>query len=166
MLQRLSLRRGLGFLALLLTLPLLVLGLTSAPASAATVVNYTFHTPLSMPENPCSPGDVLNLNGNIHIVITSTADNNGGYHMTDTLNSQVTGASILTHVNYVSNENKNDSWSARPPFPVVHTYTYDWTLVSKGATPNWVLHMTMHTTVTANGTPSAIVDNWSASCQG
>jgi hypothetical protein len=165
MTQRISSPRMLGLLAVLLATPLLVLGLTSAPASAANVVNYTFHPPADVEENPCSPGDFINLNGNIHIVITSTADGSGGYHMTDTLNGHLAGSSIVTHINYRSSQNQNDSWYTGP-VPTVHTDTYDWELVSQGETPNWVLHMTMHTTVAPDGTPSAFVDNWRADCEG
>ncbi len=43
--QRLSPRRALGLLALLLIVPLAVLGLTGSPASAAVISNATFRVP-------------------------------------------------------------------------------------------------------------------------
>lgn len=147
MLQRLSPRRALGLLALLLTLPLLALGLTAAPASAANVVNYTVHIPVSIQTNPCTAvPDVVNLNGDLHIVITTTRNKGGSYRVNDLLNSEFTGASITTGTNYVNSEIDDDTWFAQSPFPVVHTRTYDFTLVSKSGTPNYVVHMTMHTT--------------------
>jgi hypothetical protein len=167
--QRFGHRRGVGLLALLLALPLLVLGLTSAPASAANVVNVVVHVPADVVTNTCSPGDVVNLHGNIHIVISTTTDGSGGYHVIDTLNSQLRGetvAPIQPVVRYVSAESQNDSWYTGTVFPAVHTQTYDWTLVSQSGTPNYVLHMTMHETVTANGVPTATVDNWRMDCEG
>jgi hypothetical protein len=166
MTQRLTPRRALGLLALLLALPLLLLGLTSAPASAAVVSNATFRVPASIQTNPCFPADVVNLKGTIHVVTTSTADGSGGYHMTQSLNSKLGGVSLTTGTKYVNSETKNDSWYAGAPFPAVETHTYDFTLVAQSNTPNYVLHVTMHTTVTSNGVPTAVVDNWYVDCQG
>jgi hypothetical protein len=165
--QPLRLRRAPGRLALLLTLPLVLLGLTSAPASAAPVVNVTIRVPATVAVNTCTDvPDQVALHGIVHIVITETDNNSGGYQMTNTLNSHLTGSSLLTDIKYINAENQLESWEAQPPFPVIHTHTYDFELVSRANTPNYVLHMTMHETVTANGTPSAVVDNWSMDCRG
>jgi hypothetical protein len=162
---RMRLRASLTALAALVTAPLVILGLTSSPANAATVVNYTVHVPTSVQTSPCTPGDVVNLSGDIHIVILSTSGG-GGYRMNDLLNSELSGSSIVTGTKYVNSEIQNDMSFARPPFPVVESHDYDFTLVSQSGTPNYILHATMHTTVTADGTPSAVVDNWSMSCRG
>jgi hypothetical protein len=49
---------------------------------------------------------------------------------------------------------------------VVHHRTYDFELVSQTGFDNYVLHMTMHETVDANGVPTATVDNFSMDCKG
>jgi hypothetical protein len=152
-------------LGLLLAVPLVLLGIGIQPAAAANVVNVTFHVPVSVQENPCVP-ELINLNGDIHIVMTSTDDHNGGYHEVNQLNSNFSGVGLLTGVKYVSNENESDDFYARPPFPVIHTHTYDWLLLSQSNTPNYVLHMTMHETVNAQGVPTATVDNLNMGCQG
>jgi hypothetical protein len=136
------------------------------PASAANVVNYTFHVPASVQTNPCFPADVVNLSGDIHVVITTTADKRGGYHVTNSLNSQLSGLSITTGTKYVNSENQQEDWYARAPWPAVHTHTYDFLLISNNGTPDYVLHMTMHETVTAGGVPTAVVDNFSMDCKG
>ena len=162
-------RRTWAAAALLLAAPLALFAFQlarPAPASAANVVNVTFHVPASVQTNPCFPADVVNLNGDIHIVITTTADKRGGYHVTNSLNSQLSGLSITTRTKYVNSENKQDEWYAGAPWPAVHTQTYDFLLVSNNGTPNYVLHMTMHETVTAGGVPTAVVDNWSMDCKG
>ena len=153
-------------LALLLALPLLVLGLGTAPASAANVSNVTFRVPASIETNPCFPTDVINLSGTIHVVTAVTGSKNGGYHMTQSLNSRLTGASLTTGTNYTNSETKNDIWQAKAPFPVTHTKIYDFVLVSQSATPNYILHMTMKTVVTASGVPVVVVDNWHMDCAG
>jgi hypothetical protein len=147
-------------------LPLVGLTIGAAPAWGDSVVNYTFHVPASVQTNPCFPADVVNLNGDIHVVITSTADRGGGYHMNTSLNSQLSGASITTGTRYVNSENQQEAWYAGAPFPTVHTNTYDFQLISQSATPNYVLHMQMHQTVTANGVPVAAPDHFSMDCRG
>jgi hypothetical protein len=137
-----------------------------APASAANVVNYTFHVPASVQTNPCFPADVVNLNGDIHVVITTTADRRGGYHVTNSLNSQLSGVSITTGTKYVNSESQQEDWYAGAPWPAVHTHTYDFLLISNNGTPDYVLHMTMHETVTAGGVPTATVGNFSMDCKG
>jgi hypothetical protein len=154
-------------LALALAVPVLVVGAGfNSPASAANVTNTTIHVPASVQTNPCFPTDVVNLSGDIHIVITTTADSAGGYRVDNHLNSQLSGVSITTGTKYVNSENQEDEWYARPPFPTVHTHTYDFLLLSQSNTPNYVLHMTMHETVDANGVPTATVDKFSMDCQG
>jgi hypothetical protein len=159
------LRRGLLGLALPLVLVASQLP-AAAPASAANVVNSTIHVPTSVQTNPCFPTDVVNLSGNIHIVITTTSDRAGGYRVNNHLDSELKGVSITTGTKYENSENQDDEWFARPPFPAIHTHTYDFLLVSQNNTPNYVLHMTMHETVNANGVPTATVDNFSMGCQG
>lgn len=136
------------------------------PAKAANVTNTTIHVPASVQTNPCFPTDVVNLSGDIHIVITTTADSAGGYRVNNHLNSQLSGVSLTTGTRYVNSENDEEEWYARPPFPAVHTHTHDFLLLSQGNTPNYVLHMTLHETVSASGVPTATVDRFSMDCQG
>jgi hypothetical protein len=150
---------------LALAVPLLAVTTGQRPAAASTVVNVTIHVPAKVQTNPCFPADVVNLSGDIHIVITTTADKRGGYHVTNSLNSQLSGVSITTGTKYVNSETKEDDWYAAAPFPAVHTATYDFLLVAQNGTPNYVLHMTMHETVTAGGVPSATVDKFWMDCK-
>jgi hypothetical protein len=159
-------RRAAWVVGLLLAVPLAVLAIGVQPAAARNVVNVTFHVPANPTTNPCFPTDVVNLSGDIHIVITTTADGQGGYHVKNHLNSQLSGVSITTGTKYVNSENQEDEWYARPPFPTIHTHTYDFLLVSQSNTRNYVLHMIMHETVNAQGVPTATVDRFSMDCQG
>jgi hypothetical protein len=156
-------------LVLAAAVPLALLAIQVArptPALAENVVNVTFHVPAQVEINPCTPGDVVNLSGDIHVVITTTADAAGGYRVDNHLNSQLSGASILTGLEYTNSTTNDEEWYARPPFPAVHTHTYDFELVNQTGFDNYVLHMTMHETVDANGVPTATVDNFSMDCKG
>jgi hypothetical protein len=165
-------RTARGLLLLVGLLAATVLHSLSPPAVAAEsraagrTVNVTFHVPVSVQTNPCFPADVVNLSGDIHIVITTTADRRGGYHVKNHLNSTLTGASITTGTTYVNSETQNQEWYARAPFPATHTHTYDFLLVSQDQTPNYLLHMTVHETVNSRGVPTAIVDRYRMECQG
>jgi len=66
----------------------------------------------------------------------------------------------------VNSRDKDHEWFAGAPFPVVHTQTYDFLLLSQSSTPNYVLHMTMHETIDANGLSTAVVDKFWIDCQG
>jgi hypothetical protein len=159
--------RGVGRVAaLLIAVPFAVLTFGVTAAQASNVVNYTFHVPVRLEANPCVPGEIVNLNGDVHVVITTTTAGSGNYRVNNQTNSEFSGTSLLTGTKYVSSENDNDEWFAAAPFPTVHTHTYDFQLVSKSGTDNYVVHMTMHETVTANGVPTAVVDKWSMDCQG
>jgi hypothetical protein len=155
-----------GLAGLALAVPLLVVTTGQRPAVAANVVNVTFHVPAQVEINPCTPGDIVNLSGDIHVVITTTVAAKGSYHVTNKLNSQLSGASILTGLKYTNSTESEEDWFARPPFPAVHTHTYDFDLISSTGFDNYVLHMTMHETVNANGVPTATVDNFSMDCKG
>jgi hypothetical protein len=162
-----SRKRRLSWLAgLLLAVPLLAVTTGQLPAAAENVVNVTFHVPAQVEINPCTPGDIVNLSGDIHVVITTTADSAGGYRVTNHLNSELSGASILTGLKYTNSTTNDEEWYARPPFPAVHTHTYDFELISQTRFDNYVLHMTMHETVNATGVPTATVDDFSMDCKG
>jgi hypothetical protein len=148
----------------------LAAGISVGPVDAgtawgSTTVNATFHVPASVQTNPCFAGDWLNLSGDIHVVITTTASN-GGYHVDDHLNSLLSGVSITTGTKYVNSEDQDHSWFAGAPFPVIESETHDFDLISQSAAANYVLHVTMHATVDAQGVPAAVVDNYRMDCTG
>ena len=105
------------------------------------------------------------LNGDLHVTISST-QSGAGYRMNNHINSQLSGTSITTGTKYVNSDDQDDAWFAGAPFPTVHTHTYDFDLLSQGATANYVLHVTMHETVNAMGVPTAAVDQYRMDCRG
>lgn len=157
-----------------LALPALVAGplvawtaaIAVLPAAAATVVNATIHIPADVRTNPCSPGDVLNLNGDIHIVITTTANGRAGYQVKDHMNAQLSGVSITTGTKYLGNETSNGSWSTGPVLPAVHRDVYSLLLISQGKTPNYVLSASVRETVDGTGGADVTAEQWSMSCVG
>jgi len=137
-------------------------------ASAADVVNETFQFPLVIDMNTCStPPEPVALSGDMHIVVTSTSDNSGGYHMTTSSNTEsVTGTGLISGLKYSSSTSDEDEWHAGTPYPQTHTMTHNYVLNSQGGTANTVMKITFHVTVNANGIPTATVDNVKSGCQG
>jgi hypothetical protein len=138
-----------------------------APAAlASATVNVTIHIPSTVANNACAGDDPINLNGDMHIVITTTADRQGGYHVTNHRNTHLTGTSLTTGARYVSNNASNDEWYARGPFPAVQTWTDTSVLVGQGSTPNAVARITAHETVDGTGATTASTDSYTVDCHG
>ena len=125
-------------------------------ASAANVVNETFSFPLAASVNTCTiPAEPVALNGDLHIVVTTTSDSSGGYHLTIGSNTQsVTGTGLISGLKYSSSTSDQDEYYNGGPFPEVHTFTHNYVLISQGGTANSVMKITFHVTVNATGTPS------------
>jgi hypothetical protein len=52
------------------------------------------------------------------------------------------------------------------PFPAVNTHTTDAELISKAGTADFLVHITLHTTVNAKGVPTVVVENVWLECKG
>jgi hypothetical protein len=137
-------------------------------AMGANVVNETFEFPLAIALNTCTmPPEPVALNGNLHIVVTTTSDSGGGYHTTVNSNTQsVTGTGLLSGQAYSSSTTDSDEYNDGGPFPQVNTMTHDFELISHSGTANMVMKITWHVTVNANGVPTAAVDNVRNDCHG
>jgi hypothetical protein len=166
-------RRGRGQIraAILVALALPFLAVATdlhrpAPAWAANVVNVTIRIPAQVEPNPCTPGDIVALSGQLHIVLSITEDGQGGYHVSETAKEMLAGVSLVTGVKYRASKTETWTWYAGTPFPVVNTHTIDTELISQAGTDNFIAHTTIHTTINAAGVPTVIVDTVRLECAG
>jgi hypothetical protein len=106
------------------------------------------------------------VSGVMHIVLTTTADSSGGYHTNVSNNESFSGTGLVSGLAYQGSYNYQYAFYAGPTFPVVQTTTTDTQIISKGTTQNFIVHMDMHVTVTADGTPGATADNLRINCSG
>jgi len=136
------------------------------PAWAANVVNVTIRLPAQVEPNPCTPGDLVALSGQLHIVLSITEDPQGGYHVSETARENLAGASLATGVKYGASKTETWTWYAGTPFPALNTHTIDSELVSQAGTDNFLAHVTVHTTINANGVPTVTVDTIRLDCAG
>ena len=136
------------------------------PAGANTLVNVTINIPADVRPNPCTPGDVVNVSGRLHMIIYTRSDGNGGYHVSQHWDEWGRGTSLTTKETYTASDTREHDFYAGAPFPVTDTTAWSIELVSQGTSPNLLMHYTLHTTVTANGVPTATVDNVYVECRG
>jgi hypothetical protein len=166
-------RRGRGQItaAILVALALPLLAVATdlhrpTPAWAANVVNVTIRIPAQVEPNPCTPGDVVALSGQLHIVLSITEDGQGGYHVSETVREKLAGVSLATGVKYGASKTETWTWFAGTPFPAVNTHTIDSELISRAGTDNFVAHTTIHTTINEAGVPTVTVENIRLDCAG
>ena len=134
--------------------------------SAGEVVNVTLRIPADVRPNPCTPGDVVNLSGILHTVIYVRSDGQGGYHVNLLVAQRLRGPSLTTSEFYVASDVYDHSFYAGAPFPVTDTTTHKTELVSRGDSPNLLMAYELHTTVNANGVPTATITNMRLECKG
>lgn len=146
----------------------LIVGFTRAGSAEAAggPVNVTLNIPADVRPNPCTPGDVVNVSGTLHIVYYVRDDGQGGFHLDQLVNEKASGASLTTAERYRLSDTYDHSFYARPPFPSTDTQTHSVELVSQGGSPNLIMGYTLHTTVNAGGVPTASVDNTRLECAG
>ena len=124
----------------------------------------------------CNTEPVL-LTGAFHVVTTITEDNRnesflfGGVHFRTVTNLiSIDGVGLVTGEQYrlvgagarIVQELGNDNVT----FPIVNSQTSTVNLVSRGSTDNFLVHLTMHTTINANGKVTSVVDNFRIECRG
>ncbi len=134
--------------------------------SGGELLNVTLRIPAEVRPNPCTPGDVVNLSGILHLIIYIRGDGQGGYHVTLLVSERLQGRSLTTSEAYVASDVYDHSFYAGGPFPVTDTTTHSVELVSRGDSPNLLMSYTLHTTVSATGVPTATITNVRLDCQG
>jgi hypothetical protein len=119
--------------------------------------------------SPCSPDPAMVLHGDMHLVTRLTIGTGGNVHVGFSTNYQgVTASSLVDDTRYVCNETIEDEAQTLNPFPVVISETQDVHMTRQGSdTPDddFVMHVTFHITINANGEPTAEVDDVTTDCR-
>jgi hypothetical protein len=139
--------------------------LVPATSSAAVIQNVQLPLNVTFVNTPCT-GDTITFTGNIHLVIAMTTDASGGFHLHfDNNVSGVTGVGVPSGTTY---HGIGGGWfevNANPPFPVIATETDVFGLISTGSSSNFVVTVTLHMTVNADGSITAQVMRISITCR-
>ncbi len=141
--------------------------LTGAAPASADVFNVTIHIPADVRENPCVPGDWLNLHGDLHILMSSTTNRAGGASISYHSRQELRGSSILTGATYVGSERTQRAWRAGPTFPDVQLESVETRLVGQGkGTADVAVRVRARITTYADGTVETDLDHVSTTCRG
>jgi len=153
----------------LATVALFVIGF-AAPDAAAQAT--TFKTNIQVPVDeivpfvtiPCAGEDVA-LSGTLHILIRGTIDDNGGVHSKFHFQPQgVKGLGLTTGDKYQATGVTQETINATG-LPFTRTFVNNFRIIGPGPGNNFLAHDTVHLTINANGTATAVVANSSAECK-
>ena len=152
----------------ILTMCLIALAVSIAPADAAVQVNDKTNVNLTV-FVPCAAGgagEVVDLSGPLHTLISFTINGNnvsGSFHFqpqgisgtgeTTGAKYQATGVTLESFKNSLQNGQAN------------LTYVNNFRIIGQGPGNNFLVHETMHVSVNADGTVTVFHDNFSIDCK-
>ena len=148
-----------------------MLGLAVIAPATAVAQTTTFTESFSVPVTPsyvsCG-GEVVELSGRVHVLLHSTIDAAGGVHAVSKENTQgVRGVGLTTGARYVLVDTKQgDHFNGRPGGASELTIERTFLLVAQGTLEDARVHVIAHTTVNANGEPTAVVFEVVSECRG
>ena len=155
--------------SLLVAVLLLVTLLSPTPALAAA---ETFTVSQSFPIEvlvfvPCAnggAGEEVLLTGNLHDVFHVTFTSSGSFRLSFSDNPQgVSGFGFSTGDKYQGTGITRDNFGGRVGFE--ETFVNNFRIIGQGPGNNFLVHENFHITVNANGTVTAIHDNFSVECK-
>jgi uncharacterized membrane protein len=113
-------------------------------------------------------GDVISLSGTLHVLTHVTFNAAGGITIKTHFQPQgATGVGLVSGAQYQGTGVTQETLTDNGPGPQFEfTFINNFRMISKGTTPNFDVHQTVHITVNNNGDVTATVDNTSIECRG
>ena len=155
-------------IALAMALSLIsMIGTTPVLAKAST-----FTVNVKIPINlvvfvPCAAGgagELVDLNGLLHVLFHVTIDDSGGFHSKFHFQPQgVSGTGLTTGDKYQATGETQGTDNGKVGFE--STFVNNFKIIGQGVGNNFLVHENFHVTVNANGTLTAFVDNFSVVCK-
>jgi hypothetical protein len=116
---------------------------------------------------PCAAGgagELVVFTGNLHVLLTTTLDNAGGFHAKTHFQPQgLTGVGMTTGAKYqatgVTQDNLNGTVGS------TYTFVNNFRIIGQGPGNNYLVHENYHITVNANGTVTVEHDNFTIDCK-
>jgi hypothetical protein len=151
-----------------LSLVALLLLSSALPTYAAVDTNMSFPVTISF-FIPCAvggAGEVVTLNGNLHVLISTTVNAN---HISSDMHFQPQGISGVGSVSgdkYQATSITRFSFEADVAgFPFNTTSVNNFKIIGQQSGNNFLVHENFHLTVNADGTVTANIDNFSVECK-
>ena len=134
----------------------------AAVVQAAVTVNQTVPVSIGL-RIPCTD-DFVRLEGDLHFVLSSTHDGEGGLHITSLYNPQGVSGVSVRGVKYQGTGVERHDFNVKPPFPLGLMYIRDFRAIGQGPGNDVIVRMMLGYTVNANGETTADVFYYSESC--
>jgi hypothetical protein len=156
------------FVFLIVTLALMLsLAVTPAQAQAGTFIDNE-RVPIDLLVFiPCAvggAGEYVELTGTLHILFVTTIDSQGGFHSKYHFQPQgISGLGFTTGVKYQGTGVTQGTFNGKVGFE--ETDVNNFKIIGQGPGNNFLIHDNFHITVNANGTVTALLDNFSVKCQ-
>jgi hypothetical protein len=156
------------FLVLAITLALIAaLGVAQAQAISTTVIENV-RIPIDLfVYVPCAAGgtgEFVLLSGPLHILFTTTIDDQGGYHSKFHNQPQgISGTGFTTGDKYQATGVTQGTFNGKIGYE--NTYVNNFRIIGQGAGNNFLVHETFHITVNPSGQVTAFVDHFSIECR-
>jgi hypothetical protein len=137
--------------------------LTALPMQAAVTTNVSVPITLVV-DIPCA-GELVVLNGPLHILSTLTFDRAGGFHMVAHFQPQgIRGLGQLSGTKYHATGITEFQTNAKA-VPFETSFVNNFKIIGQGPGNNLLIHENFHLTVNANGRLTALIDNSSSECK-
>jgi hypothetical protein len=108
--------------------------------------------------------ELVELMGNLHILITFSANSAGGFNAKTHFQPQgISGFGLITGLKYSATGETQDIFSAKAG--VQSTFVNNFKIIGQGPNNNYLIHENIHLTINANGVVTADVDNFTADCK-
>jgi hypothetical protein len=150
-----------------LTLAMILFGLSFPTQTRADVVVNDVIPFAQVVLVPCAnggAGELVLISGNLHILITSTVDNNGGTQDKNHAQPQgATGVGLTTGDVYRATGVTQDQVTINGAGEF--TFVNNFRIIGPGPGNNLLVHQTVHVTINANGDMTVDVDNSSVECR-
>lgn len=144
-----------------LTVLVALLAGSSHVAAAADVNTFV---PVTGPTPDDCNSEVVEITGQLHVVMHMTGSLSGGFHFDSVDNfANVKGVGLTTGINYTVTDTTHTDFNIVDGLTFTTTITEAHQVNSVGPTPNFFLHDVLHVTFNENG-PSAFVDNIRFGC--
>jgi hypothetical protein len=158
-------RRGKMKTLVVLSFVLLLTASLSSAGHAEVTYNAKEWTDMIV-DIPCS-GDVVQLEGYMHVMMSWTVDDNGGIHGKIMYQPMNLAGEVISGPNMGAGYNATGVTQDNLNGVVGEAYTYinNYRMIGKGDAPNLMVHETYHVTVNADGDPIVEIHNYSITCK-
>jgi hypothetical protein len=137
-------------------------------AAAATTTSDVFPITLDL-FVPCAnggAGELVVVSGNLHQVLTSVDNGNGGLLLRSHFQPQgLSGVGQSTGTKYQATGVTESSFILSPPFPVISTFVNNFRFIGAGPGNNFLFHEVAHLTIDAGGNTTVEFDKATADCK-